>query len=282
MSDQQSGYPGAPPGWYDDPAGGPGQRWWDGYAWSEALVTRTPTTAPPPASPAPAWSVASARLASATTGNLVMSESAMVSIARIAVAVPALHYLVDLVVELADASQFRSAGRLLRVIYNDMAHNRTYPTFHETISLGPLSDVVLLFTLVSVIVACVWQNRAASAARALGLPATRSPAWGVGSWFVPIVNLWMPYQAIRDCLPPDDPNRQLVLRWWLILMGAWTTALGAEIAIYFSKPVAIGFAVPSALFAIGILATAPRVVVSIAAAHHTLLGGQASAPRPAD
>ena len=35
MTDQ-SGYPGAPPGWYPDPAGGPAQRWWDGYAWNEA------------------------------------------------------------------------------------------------------------------------------------------------------------------------------------------------------------------------------------------------------
>lgn len=39
MSDQR-GYPGAPPGWYPDPAGGPGERWWDGYAWSE--VTKPP------------------------------------------------------------------------------------------------------------------------------------------------------------------------------------------------------------------------------------------------
>ena len=35
---EHSGYPGAPPGWYPDPAGGPGQRWWDGYAWTEATV----------------------------------------------------------------------------------------------------------------------------------------------------------------------------------------------------------------------------------------------------
>ena len=255
MSDQQSGYPGAPPGWYADPAGGPGQRWWDGYSWSDALVTRTEAPTPP-------WSVASDRLASATTTGLVMNESAMVNIARIAVAVPALHYLVDVIVELANASQFRAAGRQLTAMYRAMEHNKPVPAFHENTSLGSLSDVVLLMTLISVIVACVWQHRAASAGRALGLPSTHSPAWGVGSWFVPVVNLWMPYQAIRDCLPPDDPNRTLVLRWWLILMGAWITALGAEIAIFFSEPVALGFAIPAALFALGLLATAPRMVVS--------------------
>jgi hypothetical protein len=63
-----------------------------------------------------------------------------------------------------------------------------------------------------VIVACVWQHRAAAAARAQGFPARRSPAWGVGSWFVPVVNLWMPYSALRDCLPPGDPRRAHVLR----------------------------------------------------------------------
>ncbi len=41
-----SGYPGAAPGWYADPAGGPGQRWWDGYAWTAATVL--PEVPPPP------------------------------------------------------------------------------------------------------------------------------------------------------------------------------------------------------------------------------------------
>ncbi len=43
---EHDGYPGAPPGWYPDPAGGPGQRWWDGYAWTDPTVL--PQHPPPP------------------------------------------------------------------------------------------------------------------------------------------------------------------------------------------------------------------------------------------
>ena len=56
----------------------------------------------------------------------------------------------------------------------------------------------------------VWQHRAASEARLLGYPAHRSSGWGVGSWFVPVVNLWMPFQSLRDCLPIGHPARRNV------------------------------------------------------------------------
>src|ERR1700722_4095695 len=68
---EHSGYPGAPPGWYADPAGGPGQRWWDGYAWSEATVLPQHPPPPPwasaaapqgPATQVAPWAVASDRL----------------------------------------------------------------------------------------------------------------------------------------------------------------------------------------------------------------------------
>ncbi|MCF6745937.1 DUF2510 domain-containing protein [Blastococcus sp. KM273128] len=38
-----------PPGWYPDPAGGPGTRWWDGQGWSEHV--QQPTAPPPAAGP---------------------------------------------------------------------------------------------------------------------------------------------------------------------------------------------------------------------------------------
>ena len=38
--------PPPPPGWYADPAGTPGTRWWDGQSWTEHVQQAAP---PPPA-----------------------------------------------------------------------------------------------------------------------------------------------------------------------------------------------------------------------------------------
>ena len=65
------------------------------------------------------------------------------------------------------------------------------------------------------IVFLIWQYRAATTARALGYPARRSPALGAWSWIIPVVNLWFPYQALRDLLPPNHALRPVVLRTWL-------------------------------------------------------------------
>jgi hypothetical protein len=276
MTDQHTGYPGAPPGWYPDPAGGSGQRWWDGYSWNEAVVT--PTLPPVPPGPPGPWVAASARLASSTTVDLVRRELRMVNLAMLAVCIPALHYFTDFVVERVDNRQFHVIGDHFVVMYHQIQNNQPQTTFNQSVPLSWLMGLVVLATLGSVIVALVWQHRAASAARALGLPFTHSPGWGVGCWFVPVVNLFMPYQALRDCLPVGHGGRRLVLAWWLILMGTWTMALMAEIATYFwATPVGVVFGALSLLGATGLLATAPRMVTSIAAAHRALVEPMAPA-----
>jgi hypothetical protein len=127
--------------------------------------------------------------------------------------------------------------------------------------------VLILCALAALVIVCVWQFRAATAARAMRLPATRSPGWGVAFWFIPIVNLWMPYQAIRDCLAPADPQRAHVLRYWLFFLGVEIGYILTFFAIIVSTPAGVVLAVLTSLSALGVLATAPQVVVSIAAAH---------------
>lgn len=276
MSDNSGGYPGAPPGWYADPAGGPGQRWWDGYAWTES--TALPAAPPPPPAPAypsslppppppahgtpPPW-VQVPRNAR----DLVGQELRISRWARIALAFPAVLLLVDLIGWVADASQWRNFGHQFHLALNAAQNHQTASLPAAPEPYGGFSALLFLFGIAAIVVECVWQFRAASAARAMGLPAKRSPGWGVGFWFIPVVNLWMPYQAIRDCLAHDDPNRAMVLRFWLLYLGMDFGAGLTIIGLMASTPVGVVFALGAGLCALGVLATAPRVVMSIAVAH---------------
>jgi hypothetical protein len=128
-----------------------------------------------------------------------------------------------------------------------------------------------LIATAGLVVTLIWQHRAASAARALGFPTTHSPAWGVGSWFVPVINFWFPYQAIRDCLLPDDTNRARILQWWLAYIIGGLLGGAAFIAALFSSGVAVALSIPAAALWLVVLAFAPRVVTSIVGAHREAL-----------
>jgi len=85
---------------------------------------------------------------------------------------------------------------------------------------------VLLF-VATIIVWCVWQHRSHRAARDLVGGMDVSAAWAVGCWFVPIVNYFKPFQAMRELWRASDgtaawPRQPTwpVLGWW------WATWLG--------------------------------------------------------
>jgi Domain of unknown function (DUF4328)/Protein of unknown function (DUF2510) len=279
-----TGYPGAPPGWYPDPAGGPGQRWWDGYAWTDATVLpeRPPPPpwagAPPPpatqvARPAP-WAVAQERLETHNTGAVVAGELRMVGTARLAVAVPAACSLANLIINRVNANQLLAAGHQFRVDWHDSQNGITPPPYHGPTGYSPASLIVSVIFVAAAILALVWQHRAASAARALGLPAGQSPAWGVGSWFVPIVNFWIPFLAVRDCLPPGDPHRARVLHWWLTWLFAVVVGGAAGISALFSSGTALTLSIPAAVADVAVMAWAPGIVTAIAAAHRAAMERQ--------
>lgn len=274
---EHSGYPGAPPGWYQDPAGGPGQRWWDGYSWTEATVLPQHPPPPPwagaaaphgPASEVAPWAVASQRLGTFTTTQRVDGERRMVPVARFAVAMPAVYFLVSLILQRANATQLRSAGHQFRIDWHDAQHGITPPPYHApSNALTPLGLLVGVVTVAAVVIACIWQHRAASAGRALGIPSRHSPAWGVGSWFVPIVNLWIPYAAVRDCLPPEHPHRPRVLHWWIAWLLASILSSVAGGTALFSTAAALVLSVPAALACLVVIAWAPGIVLAIAVFH---------------
>jgi hypothetical protein len=285
---EHTGYPGAPPGWYSDPAGGHGKRWWDGYSWTDATVV--PGAAPPPPAPpgsGPArppvwpgdptrpptgsdpWAAASVRLDTYNTRALVDREMQMVTLGRIAVAVPAACAVANLIIARFNATAWRDLGHHMRIVFHDAQQHVTPPPYTGPREVTPLSLLVTLVSIVAAVIALIWQHRAASAGRALGIPSGQSPAWGVGSWFVPIVNLWIPYQAVRDCLPPDDPHRRRVLHWWLAWLATGVLSAAANACALFSSTTAVIVSIPAIVTALAIVAWAPGIAMAIATAHRS-------------
>jgi Domain of unknown function (DUF4328) len=94
---------------------------------------------------------------------------------------------------------------------------------------SPDSPLVALFGLAglgylaifigTIVVFLRWFHLAArySVARGVTLPAT--PGWAVGSWFVPVVNLFTPFRVTRAMLTGTGGNAGLVGAWqatWLV------------------------------------------------------------------
>ena len=98
-----------------------------------------------------------------------------------------------------------------------------------TFFLAILETIIYLPT---VIFFCIWLYRAYDNLRAFNpsLPLDHSPGWAVGSFFVPFVNLLIPYRAVREVWqrsePPDEsflsaPSPPAILPiWW----GFWLLA----------------------------------------------------------
>lgn len=80
----------------------------------------------------------------------------------------------------------------------------------------------LVLIVVTIITFCVWIFRMNKNLEVLGAADLRfSPGWAVGWFFIPIANLWKPYQAMSDLWraskAPDswhDVERGSVLPWW--------------------------------------------------------------------
>ncbi|MBW8880647.1 MAG: DUF4328 domain-containing protein [Asticcacaulis sp.] len=118
-------------------------------------------------------------------------------------------YAVVLGRPVADISEF-TAGSIVTVIYG-------------------------LISVVSGIVSLVWIYHAARNTRALSLP-TMKPPWVVGSFFVPVVNLYRPFLFMRDIwMAAQDPyagnsrGDWLLAIWWFCnLVGDYMILAGRD------------------------------------------------------
>jgi len=199
---------------------------------------------------------------------LVDDELRLTRWARVAVVAYAAVVVAGLVVVMAYGAVLRQEFHFFRVSVHDAANGLPAP-IAPVVPAGyrVLTGLSGLVGLGAVVCLLIWQYRAARAARSLGYPARHGPGWGVGCWFVPVVNLWFPYQAIRDCLPSGAPARALVLRLWLSLVALYLLSPLTQLALLYRRPLGVALLVAlSALSALYAL-SGVRVVAAIAAAH---------------
>jgi Domain of unknown function (DUF4328) len=100
----------------------------------------------------------------------------------------------------------------------------------ELLELG-FGLLQLLVTVATVVLFCMWLYRAAQNLTALGNPRQAveySPGWAVGSFFVPFVNLVVPYRATKEVwaksapevttdnyVAPHEPSAPAYMKlWW--------------------------------------------------------------------
>lgn len=274
--------PGAPPpGWYPDPAGVRAWRWWDGYRWTGYA---SDPVAAGPGGPARAPVDGGVGGGFAPVPESLAAEERLARWAR-----PA--FLGFVVVVGLFLLTVRAEGGWARSLYDQLRTQLRRPAGTRLHIHAPLPPHLVLTQDVTIVIEAgvylgilLWQFRAARTARLLGLPARHSPGWGVGSWFVPVVNFWIPYQALRDCLPSDDPGRHTVLRMWLCFLGqsaAQTATVG--LALFGS---AAGWPVAAAALAlaVGFSVGGTRTVTRIGETHRRLAEGRltssVSAPLP--
>jgi hypothetical protein len=170
----------------------------------------------------------------------------------------------------AESSSFRQIFHDLRV---QASTGVVQPQLQRTANRADLFSLATVAVSAPFYVALLmWQYRAARTARLLWLPARHSAGLGVGSWFIPVVNFWFPYQALRDCLPPGHPGRTAVGRLWTCFISALVLTLVTEVLAWVGSPVGFAFAGATLGAGVGFAFFGVRSVRSIAASHRDLLG----------
>jgi Domain of unknown function (DUF4328) len=81
-----------------------------------------------------------------------------------------------------------------------------------------------LVFVATVVVWCIWQHHAQQNAIVLSGGGLRfTPAWAVGWWFIPIANLWKPFQTVRELWKASHGGGWRMIATWALLGWWWAT-----------------------------------------------------------
>ncbi len=247
------------PGWYDDPFAAVPEllRWWDGTTWT-SHVTSKAALAPAPA--AAAWA-----LFAPDPRRDLEDELSSARLARVAMVVSA---VVSAGYGLLSVWLFRDLRTQLRAIADGRDSAVTHGLTPGETVVAYAGQLVSIAALAAIV---VWLYRAATLARRSGLPARRQTGWAIGGFFVPVVNLWFPYQVAADCLRPDDPSRRVVGAWWTFWLMQQFGLVVTIVTSLFSGSAGLIAGLITAVVAALAAYTGIRMIDAIGGAHRRLL-----------
>lgn len=86
-----------------------------------------------------------------------------------------------------------------------------------------LAGLTSLITIGAGVCWLIWQHRAASSVPPASL--RRSPGWHVGSWFIPVVAWWFPFQNVKDIVRGSNApvSGGLLGGWWALWIASSLT-----------------------------------------------------------
>ena len=209
-----------PAGWYPDPAGGSGSRWWSGEAWTDH------PTAGPTATP---------RLGGHDVSQLSQATQRLGTYYGFAVAgfcVSALALLVysgEAIRWITDVNDFLSTGSITSAV--DAGHARN--------AVDTSYLLILLADLVTAAGFIPWFFVAYRNVERRGMQLRFTRGWAIGSWFIPFFNLVRPKQIANDLWrgscsgsgsldPLQSRSVSPLVHWWwaLYLVGGLVFGIG--------------------------------------------------------
>ena len=241
-----------PPARYSDPSGAGDQRWWDGDSWTSHVSAQALDETKRRGSASESF-VGEIHL-------MPWARRATICFALVGIAAG----FVDLACSAGWAAYFHSLRSAV-----DVAPNRVSTPM---VTVPPLWGYLLLpFVAATESLFLVWQHRCATTARRLAFPARHHPGLGVASYYIPVVQLWFPYQALRDCLPPGHDTRPLVLRVWLLFVACAALDLSLAFALAELRPLGWALLVANLVLQPVLGISSHKLVGSITTAHQDAL-----------
>jgi hypothetical protein len=110
----------------------------------------------------------------------------------------------------------------LTLLRDDGSNFTAYAASYDRVAIATLVAVVVY--LIGAVIFLFWFRRAYANLDSLGARMRHGPGWAVGSWFVPILNLFRPKQIANDIWRGSDPDDaripMFVHLWWVFWLSS--------------------------------------------------------------